>query len=311
MVASEERGGGDVKVPIVLDDSAGSAHQRSMNDAPEAPALVTDAEAEALTRDNPKGRLLEFCQRTKRGRPKLTLAKDGELHGVAMHLRVDGRVLGSGVHWSKKRMVAEQRAARALLDAMALSEEESEPGEELTTENEARVTRANAKGKLLERCVVLRLSPVFDVRPLVTGTSSRFEASAHVVLSDGREVWSPLRRGPTAKGTEHAVAELLLGELEAARAEASDEDDEDAIPEVGDDPRMILNELRQKGRLRDFGFALVRTEGPPHAPMFHMAGHIERNDGERLKAAPVAAPSKKMGERLIALRLVRMLAGTP
>lgn len=283
-----------------------------MDEARVPPVLATEADVEALTRDNPKGRLFEFCQRTKRGHPKLTLTKDGELHGVAMHLRVDGRVLGSGAQWATTRRVAEQLAARALLDALALSEEESEPDEELTVEDEARVARANAKGKLLERCVVLRLSPVFDVRPLVTSGGARFEASAHVVLADGREVWSPLRRGPTAKGTEHAVADLLLSELEAARAEASAEDDGgDVLPEVGGDPRMILNELRQKGRLREFGFTLVRTEGPPHAPMFHITGHIERNDGERLKAAPVAAPSKKMGERLIALRLVRMLAGAP
>ncbi len=281
-----------------------------MDEAHLSPALATEAEIEALTHDNPKGRLFEFCQRTKRGRPKLTLSKDGELHGVAMHLRVDGRLLESALKWATTRRVAEQLAARALLDVLASGEEESEPDEELTADDEARVTRANAKGKLLERCVVLRLSPVFDVRPLVTAGGARFEASAHVVLGDGREVWSALRRGPTAKGAEHAVAELLLGELEAARADAAAEDDDDAPPEVGGDPRMILNELRQKGRLRDFGFALVRTEGPPHAPMFHIAGHIERNDGERLKAAPVAAPSKKMGERLIALRLVRMLAGT-
>ncbi len=310
MVAREECRHRDVRMLDALDASAASGHQGAMDEAHVSPALVTDAEVEALTRANPKGRLFEFCQRTKRGRPKLTLSKDGELHGVAMHLRVDGRVLGSGVHWATTRRVAEQLAARALLEVMASGEEESEPDEELTAEDEARVTRANAKGKLLERCVVLRLSPVFDVRPLVTAGGARFEASAHIVLEDGREVWSPLRRGPTAKGAEHAVAELLLVELEAARAEAPDEDD-DAPPEVGGDPRMILNELRQKGRLRDFGFALVRTEGPPHAPMFHIAGHIERNDGERLKAAPVAAPSKKMGERLIALRLVRMLSGTP
>ncbi len=293
----------------MLDASVTSGHQGAMDDAPPAPAasLPPDADIDALTRANPKGRLFEFCARTKRGRPKLTLSKDGELHGVAMHLRVDGRVLGSGTQWASTRRVAEQLAARALLDALASGEDEGEPGEELTPEDEARVTRANAKGKLLERCVVLRLTPIVDVRPLVTSGGPRFEGSAHVVLPSGQEVWSALRRGPTAKGTEHAVAESLLAELEAVRAEAGEDEE---LPEVGGDPRMVLNELRQKGRLRDFGFAVVRTDGPPHAPVFHVGGHAERTNGERVKAEPIAAPSKKVGERLIALRLVRMLAGT-
>jgi hypothetical protein len=41
-----------------------------------------------------------------------------------------------------------------------------------------------------------------------------------------------------------------------------------------------------------------------------MAGHAVRVTGERVDAAPIGAPSKKVGERLIALRLVRLLTAS-
>jgi hypothetical protein len=176
----------------------------------------------------------------------------------------------------------------------------------MTAEDEARFARGNAKGQLLEHGVVHRLTPVFDVRPLVTPSGPCFEASAHVVLADGREVWSALRRGSKEKLVEHAVATSLLEELAAERDTEGDD-----VPDVGDDPRTVLNELRQKGQVRDYGFTLVRTEGPPHAPVFHVAGYVERNAGVRIEAAPDGAPSKKIGERLVALRLVRMLMARP
>ncbi len=277
-----------------------------MTDAEGTPAFVTDAEAAALTRENPKGRLFEFCQRTKCGRPKLTLTKKGEAHGVEMHLRLEGRALASGMQWATTRMLAEQLAARALLAALATREDVGEEDEELTSEEEATLARQNPKGRLLEQCVARRLTPVFEVRPIVTTQGPRFEGSAHVVLEDDQEVWSALRRGPSAKLVEQAVAKSLLAELDGATESADEE-----LPEVGAHPRSVLNELHQKGQLRAFGFEVVRTEGPPHAPMFHTEGYAERSNGERVTAAPVVSPSKKMGERLVALKLLRLLAGQP
>lgn len=275
-----------------------------MTDAPNEPVFVTEDEAAVVTRENPKGRLLEFCQHTKCGKPKLTLTSRSNAHGVEMQLRIEGRPLASGLHWARTRMLAEQLAARALLTALATREDVGEVDEELTAEEEATLPGANPKGRLLEQCVVRRLVPVFEVRPIVTTAGARFEGSAHVVLEDGEEVWSALRRGASAKLVEHAVAKSLLAELDA-ELEAQGED----APEVGAHPRSVLNELHQKGQLRAFGFAVVRTDGPPHAPMFHTEGYAERSNGERLTATPVAAPSKKMGERLVALKLVRLLSG--
>jgi hypothetical protein len=73
------------------------------------------ADAEEITRANPQGRLFEFCQRTKCGRPKLTVSKANDGHVVTMTLRVAGRPLESGEHWARTRVLAEQLASRALL----------------------------------------------------------------------------------------------------------------------------------------------------------------------------------------------------
>lgn len=272
-------------------------------------AFPSEAEAETLTRENPKGRLFEFCQRTKCGRPKFTIEVKGTVHGAAMRILVHGRTLESGMQWAWERGLAEQMAARALLRQLVESEDAGEPGEWITKDEEARLRFENPKGSLLERCIVLRLTPVFDVRSIVAEQGPCFEASAHVVLEDGGEVWSDIRRSANAKLVEQAVARSLLGHLLAELPElVTGPASAPALAALTGEPRSILNELRQKGRLRDYGFVVERVEGPPHAPIFRMSGHAERATGERLTVDAIGAPSKKEGERLVALRLLELVA---
>ncbi len=290
-----------------------------MTDVPEGwtvpwDQLPSEEEAEELGKANPKGRLNEFCQRVKCARPKLTIERRGTVWGIEMHLRLRTRELTSGMQWAWERKLAEQMAARALLGQLAGDQDEGEPEEWISDEEAKRFAASNPKGTLLERCTLLRLTPTFDVHPLVTERGPGYEGSAHVTLPDGEEVWSDIRRGSSAKTVEHAVAASLIERLPTELPSPAPPTDaavvSAALGTVTGEPRSMLNELRQKGLLRDYGFSLERTEGPSHAPRFHFSGYAVRPTGERIAIEGITAASKKEGERITAHRLVERLLST-
>ena len=181
-------------------------------------AFPTAEEGVALTRANPKGRLLEFCARARCEPPEIEIERGTTLSGARMTLMVEGQAFESGMHWSADRMLAEQMAARALLDALARTEDEAEPGEWVPDTEEERLRRENPKGVLLERCARLRLTPRFEVRPVVTVEGPGFEASAFIERPGGEEMWGDLRRARQAKTAEQAAAATLLVRLEEETA---------------------------------------------------------------------------------------------
>lgn len=274
-----------------------------MTDAPRPPSYAT---GQHLTRENPKGKLLEACARAKWLPPEIAVEQYGPRWGVDMTLHAAGRTLSSGMQWATDRTLAEQMAAKILLGELAaLGEDGSD--DELVTAEEATALRArNPKGALLERCTALRLTATFDVQPVVTRHGSLFEASVHVVLPDGEEVWSDIRRASVAKLAEHAAAATLLPRLASGGAP---EKTPAPAPSAasGAEPRSVLNEARQKGALRDYGFTVKQIDGPPHAAVFHVAAFALRATGERIEIEAQRAPSKKEGERLAAALLVERL----
>jgi dsRNA-specific ribonuclease len=274
-----------------------------MTEAPKAwRSFPTADEVAALTRDNPKGRLLEFCARARSAPPTIEVERGTTLLGARMTLTLEGRSFDSGMHWAADRRTAEQMAAKVLLDALAGTEDNAEPDEWVTAEDEERLRQDNPKGALLALCARLRLTPPrFEVRPVVTPEGPGFEASACVERDDGEEVWSDLRRAQRAKTAEQAAAASLLLRLG---------EDAPTLPAFhgAREPRAVLNELRQSGVLRDYGFVLERLVGPPHAPVFHMNGFAVRaSSGERLEVAGVEGASKREAERLVAKRLLERL----
>jgi dsRNA-specific ribonuclease len=245
---------------------------------------------------NPKGKLLEFCARAKVLPPTVAVERSGDRWGIAMTLVVHGRTLESSMRWANGRIGAEQLASAELLEQLAATSE-GEPGEFVSEEEETQLRLENPKGKLLERCTALRLSPVFDVRPVLASDGNGFEASASVTLANGDELWSDIRRARSAKTAEQAAAASLLPQVLAASASPS------TPPASGMDARSALNELRMRGALRDYGFVLESIDGPPHAPVFHMKAFALRTGAERVEVPSVAAASKKEAERLAAERL--------
>jgi hypothetical protein len=265
-------------------------------------AFLTPDEMAALTRANPKGKLLEFCARARCGPPVVEVERGVAVFAARMTLSLDGRGFDSGRHWAGVWMMAEQLAARALLEAIAHTEEDAESEEWVAEEEETRLRQENPKGTLLERCARLRLTPRLEVRPIVTREGAGFEASAFVEAA-GDEVWSDLRRARQAKTAEQAAAASLLLRLDQPIAPSPTRSLSAEPPE----PRGVLNELWQRGQVRDYGFALERIAGPPHAPIFYMAGFAERRTGERVEVTGVEAMSKKEGERRVAERLLAQL----
>jgi dsRNA-specific ribonuclease len=251
--------------------------------------------------ENPKGKLLEFCARAKVLPPTIAVERSGDRWGVAMTLTVHGRTLESKMQWAHARTSAEQLAARDLLSELATTSE-GEPSEVVAEDEEATLRLANPKGKLLERCVVLRVAPVFDVHPVLTGEGNGFEASVGVTLPNGDELWSDIRRARTAKVAEQAAAASLLPQVLAATKTVS-------LPPSPSqtDARSALNELRMRGGLRDYGFVLERVDGPAHAPLFFVTAFAVGTDGDRIEVPTVTASSKKEAERLAAERLLAEL----
>jgi dsRNA-specific ribonuclease len=260
------------------------------------------------TLENPKGKLLEFCARAKALPPTIVVERSGERWGVALTLVMHDRTLESAMHWAHTRVSAEQLAARELLGEFALTSE-AKPGELVADDEEAALRLQNPKGKLLERCVGLRVTPVFDVRPVLTSEGNGFEASVTVLLPSGEELWSDIRRARSAKAAEQAAAASLLPQVITAVAAAPSPAVSPPLSS-GTDARSALNELRMRGELRDYGFVLERQDGPPHAPVFFVKAFALHPNGERVEGPSVTAASKKEAERLAAERLFQELHAT-
>jgi hypothetical protein len=132
-----------------------------------------------------------------------------------------------------------------------------------------------------------------------------------MTLPGGEELWSPAHRALNAKAAEQAAAAALLAELAARDLKTGAERDKPSpIPKLGtvaQEPRAALHELRQRERIQDFAIAVDQVEGPGHAPLFHLSGFVVRLSGERLDVAGITAPSKREGERLVALRLLESI----
>jgi hypothetical protein len=199
---------------------------------------------------------------------------------------------------------SEQRAAAALLAQLAATEDEDDAGEWVSDDEAAHLRTRNPKGQLFEHCARAHLpSTHVEVRPIVTPRGPGFEATAHLPMEND-DLWGDVRRAATAKLAEQAAAASLLARLHASASPASPE----PAPIAATEPRSVLNEMRQKNAICDYGFVPERIEGPPHAPVFHMGAFALSPEGARVEVRGVPAPSKKEGERRAAAELLEKLA---
>jgi dsRNA-specific ribonuclease len=269
--------------------------------APGSPrCLDFDEKEEALDLENPKGRLWEACARLHVAPPQIRHAASGPRHRVEMQLEVGEWELTSGVHWGWSRKVAEQVAARALLDELdALGDDEPslrpalkpEPESNLgddvfdvDEEDVARLRQSSPKGQVYEWCQKQR-PPVR--RPRFEMRQARGGGALVRGWLDTLGLSSPWFRARRRKEAEQAAAEALLLLLPTS------EDAPDADATATANPRTVLNELVQHGRLADCEMEVTSQRGTAHAPLFTAEGRATLLDGRVIRTAPCEGASKR------------------
>jgi Cft2 family RNA processing exonuclease/dsRNA-specific ribonuclease len=283
-------------------DEADPARLWSLVPAAPAPSAEDAETVRALKAENPKGRLLERTMRRRLPAPEVIHAEAAGGHEVEIRVETPEGSLTSGAFRASSRLVAEQMAARRLLELWHGGE--AEAPRPVTQEGELK--QQNPKGRLLELATKLKVGPpVFTVDPTVAG----FVGKASLPLGDE----PPLVSGPhvarQAKAAEQAAAAEVLSALQAwmekDRPEGEPAAAKAATPQ-GKDPRMQLNEMRQLGIIEGYGFELVEQRGPPHLPIFVVRGRLETAEGETLYTDPIEARSKKEGEACAAEPLLAL-----
>jgi Cft2 family RNA processing exonuclease/dsRNA-specific ribonuclease len=257
--------------------------------------------AETLKAENPKGKLLEWCMRRRLERPDVReSSEDSGWHLVEMALEVDGEQVSSGPQKAYTKKVAEQLAAKVLLESLS-SREQSVDAVVVDETQQARLEQQNPKGKLLEFCAQRKLRhPQFNVVAVVNG----FRCVANLVLSGGQTLETQPFQAPRAKVAEQAAAADLYQQLrssgpprpnQTAAPQAPKASEASPLEAVSDRPdaRMQLNEWRQTKRLAGFGYDLVDHQGPSHQPIFVMTAWADLPGGRRCTTEPVTAGSKK------------------
>jgi dsRNA-specific ribonuclease len=270
---------------------------------------------EELRLENPKGRLLELCMRQRIEPPILESGIDGAFHTAILSLSWIGRPLTSGLQKAASKKTAEQLAARVLLRMI----DNCDPAVLVVqvSDDEAKQLKIqNPKGRLLEWCAAHRAPlPSFAERAVIGG----FHIQAAVALGT-KNISTGWFGASTKKIAEQAAARALLAQLEAGAdapepippQEDSPDADLEKAPAAQDchsspDPMMLLNEMRQIGVIRDFGYELQSSEGPSHQPLFTIAGWVDLENGERIEAEPTVSASKREGRRKAAEALIACL----
>ncbi len=263
-----------------------------------------------LKAENPKGRLLELCQRLRIEPPRKLATLHQGVPVAELQIQIRGELVSSGVRSGHTEKVAEQLAARKLLEILR---KKIDPPDALSVdpEQEADLKLRNPKGRLLEICQQRKL-PAPSIEE--TAVPGGFVGRAWLRLS-GQKIQSKAFRASKGKTAQQAAAadllEQLLGRSLPETGGGSVESPGLAMAASegsgGGEPRMRLNEARQKGLLRDFGYEEARLAGPAHQPMFEITAWAEAPGSARESARPVQAATKKAGRREAATRLVAHL----
>jgi dsRNA-specific ribonuclease len=260
---------------------------------------------EQLKRTNPKGRLLEFCTRTRIELPQTASEAQGAFYRVTMSLSYQGETLSSGPQQAASKKAAEQLAAQALLEIVSQRTAATDVSRVSAAEI-ARLQAANPKGQLWEWCAQKKWpAPRFEQQADLEGYCVR----AVLTLDKDESLVSAWHSAATSKVAEQAAAEALLQVLQ--RRPTGDQPEVAATtpePPAGVNAAARLNELKQAGILQSTGYEVIQQDGPSHQPVFTLVAWATTPDGQTSVTAPVSAPSKKAGQRAAAERLLELLA---
>ncbi len=266
---------------------------------------------EQLKQANPKGRLLEFCARTRIDTPVTDVQEEGAFYEANMSLQHGGKTLKSGPSRAASKKTAEQMAAQALLDMVAQNDDANEVAH-VTDDDAARLQSTNPKGRLLEWCAKRKTSPP---RFEQDASPEGYRIRAVLSLDDREDMATSWHVSPKLKIAEQAAAEAILQKLpekppaEVQPAAPASQTLAEPAPEPpsGRNSAMILNELTQAGLLQAIGHEMLDQTGPSHQPTFTVVGWATTPDGRTLRTEPTNASSKKSAQRTAADRLLELL----
>jgi dsRNA-specific ribonuclease len=257
---------------------------------------------ETLKQENPKGKLLELCMRLRIELPKTEFSLDGAHHVASIQMEYDGNRLCGGPCKAASRKTAEQLAARAVFKSMG--ELVNVECEEINDDAVEELRRNNSKGKLLEWCAARKLPlPSFEQRPSPEGMLAR----VMTIRSSGDTWCSRWYRASKAKFAEHAAAGECLGVLSREYGSQSHEDRKTPPGSNQPDPRTVLNQLQQQGRIKDSGFELQEHTGPSHQPIFRYIAWAITSTDTHVKTEIVEGASKKECRKNAAESLLELL----
>lgn len=266
---------------------------------------------EQLKQENPKGRLLEFCDRTGASPPVAQLEKQGAFYCAAMSLQYQGRCIESGPFLAASKKTAEQMAARALLELIA-RDEPLDDTVRVTDDDAGRLQQANPKGRLLEWCAKYRMAPpVFERDSAADG----YRIRAAMTLPNQPAVATGWFVSSKLKLAEQAAAESLLRQLPDAphpvllKTDAASESNiaGASSPPLMQNPLAALNELAQAGLLKSSGNELLSQSGPSHQPKFTIVAWAMLPDGQTIRGEPIEGSSKKSAQTAAAGNLLDVL----
>jgi Cft2 family RNA processing exonuclease/dsRNA-specific ribonuclease len=263
---------------------------------------------EELKQANPKGRLLEYCMRVRIDPPVSSIQPHGAFHEARMTLSCHGQLLDSGPFRAASKKTAEQLAARALLALVAQGDARQETIR-ISDEDASRLQAANPKGRLLEWCAQTRTPPPCfeqDVSP------AGYRIRGVLAVSPTDQLATVWYAAAKLKCAEQAAAQALLQQLPETRRDtvqtpAAAQPTSTTTASDGRNAAMILNELTQAGILATVGYEVLDQSGPSHAPTFSTGAWATLPNGSTLRSEPIAAPSKKSGQRLAAEQLLALL----
>lgn len=261
-----------------------------------------------LRKENPKGQLLAWSMRSRVDMPEPVISRDGMFWQVQLSVRVGENPLESGPQRARNQKNAEQLAARALLERLALLQREL-PVRPLTPADLQRLKSTNPKGKLAELCAKYKLKQV--VYEQQTHAQGHLRRGA-LQLSQGRRTWSAWYLASTGKEAEQGASEELLnlmwawknGTLDPSQVEPGTPLSPEELS--AKNPKSRLNELQQVKRIEGFGFDTAEQRGTAHAPLFGMRAWAIRK-GERVESAVFEGVNKREGELKAAAALVALL----
>ncbi len=256
---------------------------------------------ETLKQENPKGKLLEFCMRLRIEMPETQFSQAGAYHVASIETAYEGKPVCSGPCKAVSRKVAEQLAAKAVLSAIG---EKSMECREVDIGTVEELRQANPKGKLLEWCAARRIAfPSFEHRPSPEGMVARVEA----MLSSGEKWHSRWSRAHQVSLAEHAAADECLAMLSSNHG--LEKREVKNVPPASNqpDPRTLLNQLQQQGRIKDLGYELQEHTGPNHQPVFRYIARAVTSKDQPVQTEIIEGASRKECRKNAAISLLSLL----